>query len=272
MAGGLVRVVARPPDRRAAGGRAPASPLRAVAAARADPRRGGGPRGGRPLGAGDRRRWCIRPAQLRLLRAPGGPARSGPPPLAHVPARPAGRLAARARRRPAGHAAAAALLPRVVHGPGAGRPLARTGGAELGGSPCGPGPGWPSSRCCSPTGGGGGRWPSPSPFSSSSAGRPSQALLATKGWEWVDRAIEHRELVHLPGLRAGVPADLVPDGHPEVVAPPLPGRRTVCPALPAPLPPAPVPGRARGAAGGGPVLVRVRGRVACCPCSRRCCG
>ena len=42
----------------------------------------------------------------------------GPPSLAHVPARPAGRLAARARRRPAGHAAAAALLPRMAHGSG----------------------------------------------------------------------------------------------------------------------------------------------------------
>ena len=131
----MVRRVVRPPGRRAAGGRAPAHALGAVAAAGADPRRGRGPRGGRRLGVGGLRRRRVRPGGPRILQALGGPARSGAPPLAHVPARPSGPLAARACRRPARHAAAAALLPRMAHGAGVGRPLARPGGAGLGRAP-----------------------------------------------------------------------------------------------------------------------------------------
>ena len=168
VAGGLVRVVVRHPRRRAAGGRAPAPALGAVAAAGADPRRGGGPRGGRRLGVGDLRRRRVRPGGPRLLQALGGPARSGAPPLAHVPARPSGPLAARACRRPARHAAAAALLPRMAHGAGVGRPLARPGGAGLGRAPVDLGRRRPRRAAVHPAAAGGSS-SSPSPYSSSSA-------------------------------------------------------------------------------------------------------
>ena len=85
-------------------------------------------------------------------------------------------------------------------------------------------------------------------------------VSAFKGWEWVDSLTEGRGWQALLYHEVGTRQAGFQDARPDVGASALPACRAVCPALPAASPAAPVPGRARRLAGGGSVLVGVRGR------------